>query len=94
MMKRTIVLVYPQIIFEANYPCSWVPYSVLAIASSLPKDVYNVVIFDENRKSVLDFRKLLLDIDTPICVGFSIMTGGGQICKAIELAEIAKKNSS
>ena len=91
MMKRTIVLVYPQIIFEANYPCSWVPYSVLAIASSLPKDVYNVVIFDENRKSVLDFRKLLLDIDTPICVGFSIMTGGGQICKAIELAEIAKK---
>ena len=90
-MKRTIILVYPQIIFEANYPYSWVPYSVLAIASSLPKEMYNIVIFDENRKSVLDFQKLLSSIDTPLCVGFSIMTGGGQICNAIELAGIVKK---
>lgn len=90
-MKRTIILVYPRILFENNYPYSWIPYSVLAIASSLSKDAYNIVVFDENRKSVLDYKKLLSSINTPVCVGFSIMTGGGQIRNALELAEITKK---
>lgn len=89
-MKRTIILTYPRILFEANYPCSWIPFSVLAIASSLPKDTYNIVIFDENRKSAEDFHKLLSSVDSPICIGFSIMTGGGQIHNALKLAEIAK----
>ena len=90
-MKRTIILVYPRIQFEANYPCSWLPFSILAIASSLPKDKFNIIIFDENRKTTLDFESLLKSIEDPLCIGFSIMTGGGQINSALTLAAIAKR---
>ena len=90
-MNRTIILVYPRILFEANYPCSWIPFSVVALASALPKDAYNILIFDQNRKTTSDFSVLLESIDSPICIGFSIMTGGGQIYNALELAKIAKK---
>lgn len=90
-MKHTIILTYPRISFEANYPYSWIPFSVLAIASSLPKENYNIIIFDENRKTQSDFKDLLFSVDTPICIGFSIMTGGGQINNALELTLIAKE---
>lgn len=90
-MKPTIILVYPCILLEDNYPCSWIPYSVLAIASSLSNDKYHIVVFDENRKSKLDFEELLSSVDTPVCVGFSIMTGGGQIEHALALAALVKK---
>lgn len=90
-MKQTIILAYPRIHFEDHYPCSWIPYSILAIASSLPKDSYNVALFDGNRKSEENFKKLLLSVDEPICIGFSIMTGGGQIGNALKLAEMARE---
>lgn len=90
-MKQTIILVYPRIAYEDNYPCSWIPYSVLAIAGSLPKDRYAIEIFDENRKSETDFENLLSAVSKPLCVGFSIMTGGGQINNALKLVQIVKK---
>lgn len=90
-MKHTIILVYPRIIFEANYPYTWIPYSILAIASSLSKDKFEIIIFDENRNSKLDFENLLKSITNPLCIGFSIMTGGGQINNALALVEIAKR---
>lgn len=89
-MKHIIILVYPRIQFESNYPCSWIPYSVLAIASSMPKDEVDIIIFDENRKSLSEFIALLQLVDGLLCIGFSIMTGGGQIGHAIKLAEVAK----
>lgn len=89
-MKDSVILVYPRIEFEDNYPCSWIPFSVLSIASSLDTSLYNVTIFDENRKSISDFQDLLSSVDSPVCIGFSIMTGGQQIKNALEMANIAK----
>lgn len=90
-MRKQIILVYPKIIFEANYPYSWVPYSVLAIASALPKEQYEVIVFDENRNTPDEFAQLLKSVNSPLCIGFSIMTGGGQINNALSLARRAKK---
>ena len=92
-MKNTIILCYPQIKFEANYPCSWVPYSVLAIASALKENdsSLNVIIFDENRKSIEDFKCLLKQQKDILCVGYSVMTGGGQIINALAMARIVKE---
>jgi len=90
-MKSAIILVYPRIQFEENYPCSWIPFSVLAVAGALPKDEFNVIVFDENRKSKGEFEALLKQVKNLICVGFSVMTGGGQIGRALELAQKVKQ---
>ncbi len=90
MTKYTVILVYPKVNFEDNYPCSWLPYSLLAIASSLSTEKYNIHIFDENRNNLSDFDKLLKNSENILCVGFSIMTGGGQICNALELASLVR----
>lgn len=90
-MKHSIILAYPRIQFEANYPCSWVPYSVLAIASAMSKEEFNIIVFDENRRGVSEFESLLRSIENPLCIGFSVMTGGGQIGHALKLAKVAKR---
>lgn len=91
-MKQVVILCYPRIIFEANYPCSWVPYSILAIASSLKQ--YNqveVILFDENRNSAEEFDAIIQNNDNILCVGFSVMTGGGQLSNALKMAKIVKE---
>lgn len=90
-MKNTIVLVYPRIHFEDNYPCSWIPYSVLAVASALLEQDVNVIIFDENRIYDNTFEQIINNNADIFCIGFSIMTGGEQIRHALTLADIAKK---
>lgn len=91
-MRHTVVLCYPRIFFEANYPCSWIPYSVLAIASSLKNNKQlDIILFDENRRSIDEFETLIKEYDNILCIGYSIMTGGGQISNALEMAETAKK---
>lgn len=47
--------------------------------------------FDQNRNSDREFESLLRSVDNPLCLGFSIMTGGGQIGHALRLAEAAKR---
>jgi radical SAM superfamily enzyme YgiQ (UPF0313 family) len=64
---------------------------VLSIASALSKDDVDVVIFDGNRKSDAEFESLLRSVAGLLCVGFSIMTGGGQIENALALAKIVKE---
>ncbi len=93
-MKNSIILAYPRVQFEDNYPYTWLPYSLLAIASALPKDDFNVIIFDENRDTKKQFKNLLRSTKNVICVGFSVMTGGCQIGNAIKLAEIVKQFKS
>jgi hypothetical protein len=95
-MKKLILLVYPRIDFEKNYPYSWLPYSVLSIASSLQNDQnIEILIFDQNRKNDEEFRVLLETYKTNLlCAGFSIMTGGGQIRNALHLSSIVKSFSS
>jgi len=40
---------------------------------------------------MLDFQTLLLSVTSPVCIGFSIMTGGQQIKNALEIAATAKE---
>lgn len=91
MIKPAIILVYPRISFEDNYPCTWLPYSLLALASALSPEAYKVIIFDENREDEIEFESLLKNHQNILCIGFSIMTGGGQIANALKLASMAKK---
>lgn len=93
MKKSAVILVYPQIRFEDNYPCSWIPYSILSIASAIKKNRPNieVVVFDENRNYIDGFNEMLNKTYNILCIGYSIMTGGGQIGHALELADFAKK---
>lgn len=93
MNKSTVILVYPRIQFEDNYPCSWVPYSILSIASAIKKNCPNieVIVFDENKNYIADFNDLLDNVHNILCIGYSIMTGGGQIEHALELANLTKK---
>lgn len=90
---KTVILVYARISFEDNYPCSWIPYSVLAIVSAVPKEEYECIIFDANRKDDIEFKQLLEQKDI-LAVSFSIMTGGNQIENALKLAEMVKKKNS
>lgn len=92
-MRNKVILVHPKIQFEANYPCSWIPYSVLSFAGKIIKEnSVEVIIFDENRKTEEQFREILLkEKDDILCVGFSIMTGGGQISCALKLTDLVKR---
>lgn len=89
LKKAMVILVYPRIQFEDDYPCSWLPYSILSIASAIKETHPNieVVVFDENRKNIDDFNDLLNREYNILCIGYSIMTGGGQIEYALELAD-------
>jgi radical SAM superfamily enzyme YgiQ (UPF0313 family) len=91
-LRKAIVFVYPKIEFEENYPCSWIPYSVLSLASSLNIKEYEIIIFDGNRKSDKDFIKILTSTE-PFIVAFSVMTGGEQISHALKLASAAKQHN-
>lgn len=88
---KTVILVYPKIEYEANYPNTWIPYSILSIASVIHNSDVKVLMFDENITDSSEFDALIeKNINDCICVGFSIMTGGGQIHNAINLAKKVK----
>lgn len=93
MSKPLIILVYPRIEHEKNYLYHWMPFSLLTIAKPiLENNVAEVIIFDENQSSENEWNEFLLQyLDKSICVGISIMTGGGQIAHALNLIEQVKK---
>jgi len=82
---KTVIFVYAGINFKDNYPCSWIPFSILSIASVMPKNEYESIVFDGNRKDDNAFAELLLQKDV-LAVAFSIMTGGDQIANTLDLA--------
>lgn len=86
-----ILLIYPQVNFETNYETSWVPYSILSIASSINLFLPDckIDLFDENKQSILVFKDLIKKSKYDI-VGISIMTGGQQIANALKLAEFVR----
>ncbi len=86
---RKVILIYPKIEYEDNYPCSWIPYSILALGSSLKNIGIDVLLFDQN-KDELDILEKALENKEIIAVGISVMTGGGQISNAIELTKMIK----
>lgn len=88
-----VILIYPKIAFEDNYPCSWLPYSLLTLASSIKDESIQCKIFDENKvtaESIFDYIEVHLD--SILCVATSIMTGGGQISNALKFLEFAKSH--
>jgi len=87
---KTIILVYPKIDFEGNYPCSWIPYSILSIAGAIPQNKYRVLIFDENKQNFDEFIATE-NISDVFLIGISIMTGGAQIKNALKIAEFFKQ---
>lgn len=88
-----VVLIYPKIVFEDNYPCSWLPYSLLTLASSIMDNNIRCIIFDENKDSAETIVDYIEEHKANIlCVCVSIMTGGGQIKNALKFLECAKKH--
>lgn len=86
--KKTVLLIYPKIDFQENYKYSWPPFSLLALSGTLLSSGFNPVIIDQNRLSDTDlYAQIKNSINDTLIVGFSIMTGGGQIKYALEIAE-------
>lgn len=92
MNKPLVILAYPKINHEKNYVYFWMPFSILAIAKVLiDEDSADVVLFDGNQQDITAWKQLLDNYsDQTIFIGLSIMTGGGQIGHALEMAKIAK----
>lgn len=87
---KTIALIHPRIDFEENYPCNWLPFSVLSIGSAIPQERYQIRIFDEHCVSAEQICQSLVDDDLFI-IGISIMTGGGQIKNGLHIAELLRQ---
>ena len=82
---KTIALIHPKINFKDNYPCSWIPFSILSIGSNLRRDRFRVCLFDENCTDRTEIFRSLANQDV-LLAGISIMTGGGQIRNGLEIA--------
>lgn len=91
MSRPVVILCYPKIDHEKNYVYFWMPYSLLSIAHPVCRREVDVIIYDGNLSSISQWLELLLSKSSnTLCIGISIMTGGGQIGHALKLAEIAK----
>lgn len=91
--KSTILLFHPRTYHEKNYRYYHVPYSLLAISSSLDLEKYNIVIIDNNVHKRTDYTKLLSKLkDDLLCVGISCMVGA-QIRDALNFARQVKEVS-
>ncbi len=88
---KTIALIQPKIEFEENYPCSWIPFSILAVASSLPQNLFDIRIFDEQYVNAQEIRQSLKSADV-LVIAVSIMTGGGQIENALKIVRLLKQD--
>lgn len=88
---KTIALIHPKINFEDNYPCCWIPFSILSIGSSIQDDCFDIYLYDENCISKEHIFHALSDKEI-LLTGISIMTGGGQIKNGLEIAERIKQD--
>jgi len=90
MSRKKIALFHPRTLHEKNYRCYHVPYSLLAVASSLDLQSYEVILIDDNVKQRADYRSDLLTWESDLlCVGISSMIGA-QIKGAIEFAKAVR----
>ncbi len=94
MNEKNVLLVYPKIDYEENYKYSWTPFSILALAGVLEARGIRPVLFDQNSDPDADwFSRIEPYLPGALCVGFSAMTGGGQIQNALKLAEEIRSHS-
>lgn len=91
--RPLVILLYPKVDHEKNYVYFWMPFSLLTIAQSLMNEgIADVALFDGNQGDDADWN-LFLDenLDRAVCIGVSVMTGGGQIGHALRLVGQAKE---
>ena len=86
---KTVILIHPKISFKDNYPCCWIPFSILSIGSSVINNHFEVCLYDENCIDKEDIINDFSDKDV-ILAGISIMTGGSQIKNGLEFARIIR----
>jgi len=90
MSKRKIVLFHPRTLHEKNYRYYHVPYSLLAVASALDLDRFEVILIDDNVNQKVDYRSDLLAWESELlCVGISSMIGA-QIEGGLEFAKAVR----
>ena len=87
-----VILAYPKIDHEKNYVYYWMPFSTLALAKViLDSNLAEVVLFDGNQETHEAWEELLdQHLGRTLCVGISIMTGGGQIAHGIRMASAVR----
>jgi anaerobic magnesium-protoporphyrin IX monomethyl ester cyclase len=85
--KPLVILVYPKIDHEKDYVYYWMPFSLLSVAKPLlDRGTVDVVIFDGNLTSSYHWSSFLDEhLDRTVCIGISVMTGGGQIGHGLDL---------
>ena len=90
--RPLVILAYPKVDHEKDYVYFWMPFSLLTLAKPLlDNGLADVVLFDGNQATKKDWSKFLdQHLDRALCIGVSIMTGGGQIGHALDLVRIAK----
>ncbi len=93
--RPLVILVYPKVDHEKDYVYFWMPFSLLTLAKPLlDDDLAEVVLFDGNQHSDAEWERFLDEhLDRALCIGVSIMTGGGQIGHALKLVRAAKERS-
>lgn len=93
--RPLVILLYPKVDHEKNYVYFWMPFSLLTIAQPLLHEgIADVVLFDGNRSDDTEWARFLDEhLDRAICIGVSIMTGGGQIGHALRLIGQAKERA-
>lgn len=93
--KPLVILAYPKIDHEKNYVYYWMPFSTLALAKVLlDSDLVDVALFDGNQNDQDAWEQLLdANLNCALCVGISVMTGGGQIAHALRMASSVRERS-
>lgn len=94
--RPLVILLYPKVDHEKDYVYFWMPFSLLTVAKPLLDDgLADVVLFDSNQTRDEDWPRFLDEhLDRALCIGVSIMTGGGQIGHALDLARVAKERTN
>lgn len=94
--RPLVILLYPKVDHEKDYVYFWMPFSLLTVAKPLLDDgLADVVLFDSNQTSDEDWPRFLDEhLDRALCIGVSIMTGGGQIGHALDLARAARERTN
>ncbi|MGH3431132.1 MAG: cobalamin-dependent protein, partial [Mycobacteriales bacterium] len=94
--RPLVILLYPKVDHEKDYVYFWMPFSLLTLAKPLlDEDLADVALFDGNQTSEDDWSRFLDEhLDRALCIGVSIMTGGGQIGHALDLVQTARERTN
>lgn len=73
--KPRVILFHPMTLHEKNYRYFYIPYSVLSVASLLPRTDFDVTVIDNNIHRLDKFEEILGSDENLLAVGISSMMG-------------------